>query len=872
MLNFYTTLRYVLFTGLFVTVVFCSQAQNRGADSLKNLLRSPNLTEREQVDLLNSLSYELYDVDDSAAFRAAQSALALAEKNRYLEGIKYAYTLIGLGHNATGAYREALRYFVLSDRVDAPEMPHIASYNQVLLGNTYRDLARYDSAEFYYNKAMDIVAETANNAYKARVHKNLAQLYLILFKNNEAIKHLQLAEELLRGPSPDVYQLADILSLYGQAYENLLDFNKAQIYFSRMCDVANDRNDSYHKIICVLNKADLASNRGEFAAALQYCFQALEMSKFYQYPPQMVEIYSKTGEVYTQLSQYPLASKYFFEALEISERLGLKYQTANILSGLSWIHKDQHNFPIALDYINRSQEIREEIGDMHGVSNSQNIRGLIYYQQKRYQEALREFDKSIEIRKAIGHEKGVSAGLFNRSLVFQDLGQYETTYKLQMQALSIDQRTDDKYNLSIDYTTLAELLVKMNRLDEAEQYMLQGYDLAKATQSKMLIRNSLRTFASFYEKKKDFAKAFRYQKEYQQVNDSIYSTDNSVKMAEMQALYQIEQKEQQIKLLSQERIIQEDQIKLQQSRISQQYLFIVLVSVALVLVTIVAYLSYRYGKQLRKAHREIFDQKEEIRVQSDELIEANRIIAEINKSLEQKIEDRTSALTQAYKELDTFFYRSSHDFRRPLTTFMGLAEVAKVTVKDRNALELFEKVKETAQNLDKMLIKLQSISDVGAQQLVYREVFPKDLFDSVCDSFRDELDQRNIKTTYEVHLPKPFISYPAMVKIIIENLVENAIHFCSRENPFIAMKVNCVDDNVIIEVRDNGEGIDPQYHSRIFEMYFRGNERSKGNGLGLYIVKKAVEKLHGTITFMSGIGSGSVFVVSLPRQTEQPSS
>jgi signal transduction histidine kinase len=341
-------------------------------------------------------------------------------------------------------------------------------------------------------------------------------------------------------------------------------------------------------------------------------------------------------------------------------------------------------------------------------------------------------------------------------------------------------------------------------------------------------------------------------------------------MAEMQALYQIEQKEQQIKILNQERQIQEDHIKIQKSRINQQYLFIVLVSVALILVTIVAYLGYRYGKQIRKAHREILEQKEEIRVQSEELIDANRTIAQINKGLEQKIDDRTSALTQAYKELDIFFYRSSHDFRRPLTTFMGLAEVAKVTVKDNNALELFDKVKETAQNLDKMLIKLQSISDVGAQQLVYKEVFLKDLYDSICDSFRTELDQRNIKTTYEAHLTKPFISYPAMVKIIIENLVENSIHFCSKHNPFIALKISCVNEHVVIELRDNGEGIDPQYHDRIFEMYFRGNERSKGNGLGLYITKKAVEKLRGTIAFTSGVGRGSVFVVTLPLETEHP--
>jgi signal transduction histidine kinase len=843
-------------------------SQNTGADSLRHLLSNPRLTDHERVDLLNDLSYELYDVDDSAAFKAAQQAFDLAEKKDYKEGLKYSLTLIGLGHNSTGQYRKALRYFVLSEKVEAEGMNHIASYNDVLLGNTYRDVGEYDSAEFYYNKALRTIGENGNPGYQARVYKNLGQLYLILWKNTEAIAFLDKADALLQKGNADLYQYADLLSLYGLANENLLDYGKAQTYFNRMCDVAQSRNDAYHKIKCVLNKADLTNRRGDFAAALKYCFEALKMSETYRYPPQLVSIYAKAGQVYMELSQYPLASKYFFEALKISEPLGLRFETADIYSELAWVHKDQLNFSLALDYINRSEDIRLAIGDLHGVSNSQNIRGLIYYQQKKYDLALREFDKSMAIRKKINHQQGIAATLFNSSLVYQDLGQFEKTYQLQLQALAIDEKVDDNYNLSIDYNTLADLLIEMNRMDEAERYMKKGYDLAKGTQAKLLLRNSLAVFSSYYEKRKDFANAFKYQKMYQQLNDSIYTSDNTTRLAEMEALYQIEQKEQQIKLLNQEKQIQVDQINLQRSRISQQYLFILLVSVAFVLVAVLAYAIFRYNKQIRKAHKEILDQKEEIRVQTDGLVEANKTIAKINKDLEQKIEVRTSALTQAYKELDTFFYRSSHDFRRPLTTFMGLAEVAKITVKDPNALELFDKVKETAHNLDKMLIKLQSISDVGAQELVYKEVFLKEIFDNICDSFNQELQQRKIRTSYESHLTRSFISYPAMIKTIIENLVENAMQFCSKYDPFISLKASNTDEKLILEVTDNGQGIDSQYHEKVFEMYFRGNERSKGNGLGLYIVKKAVEKLHGTIEFESRPGHGSLFRIVLPLQTE----
>ncbi|HMG89676.1 MAG TPA: HAMP domain-containing sensor histidine kinase, partial [Chryseolinea sp.] len=237
---------------------------------------------------------------------------------------------------------------------------------------------------------------------------------------------------------------------------------------------------------------------------------------------------------------------------------------------------------------------------------------------------------------------------------------------------------------------------------------------------------------------------------------------------------------------------------------------------------------------------------------------------EINRDLDSIVPKRTSQLQEAYKELDTFFYRSSHDFRRPLTTFMGLAEVAKITIKDKSALELFSKVKETAMSLDKMLVKLQSISDVGAQQLVYKEVLIREIFDNVCDGFREEIVLFGIRTQCGVTLDKPFVSYPAMIKTIIENLVENAIYFRATKEPFIHLRAYGDKDMVVIEIEDNGQGIRNEYREKIFDMYYRANERSKGNGLGLYIVKKAVQKLNGTIQLITDFGKGSRFVISLP--------
>jgi signal transduction histidine kinase len=340
----------------------------------------------------------------------------------------------------------------------------------------------------------------------------------------------------------------------------------------------------------------------------------------------------------------------------------------------------------------------------------------------------------------------------------------------------------------------------------------------------------------------------------------------------MEILYQVEEKEKQIEEMSRLKGQREEELRIQKALAERQQIIIGISAVAIVLLVIAGGIGYQFYRaksevniQLKKLNRNIIEQKEEIQAQSEELLTASNTISSINKALEAKIEERTFELKQAYKELDTFFYRSSHDFRRPITTFLGLAGVAAITVKDPVSLELFDKVKETATNLDKMLHKLQSISDLGAQQMVFKEVFLKELADEVLENFRESIHHKNIVVSLDLVGKSAFLSYPVLIKLIFDNLLENSIQFASLESPFIKIRIKVDENQMELVVEDNGHGILEQYQPRIFEMYFRANERSKGNGLGLYISKKAVERLNGWIGFSSEYNKGSVFIVRIPN-------
>lgn len=876
-------------TCFFIFVVcFMEQvlAQPEVKDSLKSLLKS-GVQGEKKVDALNELAYQYFDFNDSIAAVYANQALEEATKINYSKGIKFAYTMVGMGYASKSMHQWAILNYKKSHAVKAADADGIAVYNLNLMGNTFRDQAMYDSARAAYQLAIQVFGNSEKHRL-ATLYKNLGYLKVLLWENQDGLKYLDSASAILK-TDPNPYLQIDVESVYGEAYQNLGQFDKSGMYYSKMCSSARDLEDYYHQIKCLINKTQLDSKRGNFPSALKYGLEALELTNTYVYPPQQVKLLLEVGSIYVKLSEYDLANKYFLQAIRIAEQHNLVFETARIYIQMAWIYKDQGNYKEGLDYTNQAQAICEKIGDRYGVASCHNVRGLIFYLQKKYSRSISEHEKAKQIRKEIQYREGISASIFNMSLAYVDLNDIDKALSLQKEAIAVEEGIGNAFSLGISYNHIASLLILKNRLDEAQRYLEKSRLLGNQTQSKLLMRNNAMYFSDLYEARKDYKKALEYKKLYQVLNDSIYSESSAGKIAEMQALYQLEKKNQEIKLLNNETALQESQLEVQESRLKFQFLIIASVGVGLILVSLVLYVTYRNAKRMRKLNRDISEQNEEIQAQSEELsesnqalsslnikilekneeiqaqseelTEANQTISEINRSLENKVEERTGKLKQAYKELDTFFYRSSHDFRRPLTTFMGLAEVAKITIKDLNALELFSKVNDTAHYLDKMLLKLQSISDVGGQELVYKEVFLKEIFDNVCDSFRESLQGKNIKTFCEIGLKETFYSYPALLRIIIENLIENSIFFSRSSDPHIRFKVYSFEGDVVMEIQDNGEGIPSEYQERMFEMYFRANERSKGNGLGLYIVKKAVEKLGGTITVTSELNQGSTFSI-----------
>jgi signal transduction histidine kinase len=232
----------------------------------------------------------------------------------------------------------------------------------------------------------------------------------------------------------------------------------------------------------------------------------------------------------------------------------------------------------------------------------------------------------------------------------------------------------------------------------------------------------------------------------------------------------------------------------------------------------------------------------------------------------QSQRDKTDIIEKKNAELDSFFYRVSHDLKGPISSLLGLHNLIKMEVKDEHARRYFDMYQSQIMRINNVVMDLIELTRMNhTQDSKVRINFRASLDDCInayhyLDNFKYIIFIKEIDETIE------FYSEWAIVNTILQNLIENAIKYARIDRePFIRVAISRENDDFIkIIVEDNGIGIRDDFKSKVFNMFFRANDRVQGTGLGLYILKRAVERLKGEVTFESDVKTGSVFSILLP--------
>ncbi|WP_404360270.1 PAS domain S-box protein [Methylotuvimicrobium sp. KM1] len=252
-----------------------------------------------------------------------------------------------------------------------------------------------------------------------------------------------------------------------------------------------------------------------------------------------------------------------------------------------------------------------------------------------------------------------------------------------------------------------------------------------------------------------------------------------------------------------------------------------------------------------------------------ERIEAEQEVLRLNAYLERRVSERTAELEQANKELESFSYSVSHDLRAPLRAINGFAQI--LARRHSNALNdegrhYLDNVIEAGNRMSQLIEDLLEYSRTGRRAIQMSPIDLSPLLKQLSATFAERMTATQASLEIIEPLASP-IGDVTLIGQILSNLLDNALIY---RKPDIPPKITISSRNnngrVIIQVTDNGIGIEPEYYDKIFQVFQRlhSEDEYPGTGIGLAIVAKSARMMGGSVEVESTPGNGSTFSVRLP--------
>lgn len=250
-----------------------------------------------------------------------------------------------------------------------------------------------------------------------------------------------------------------------------------------------------------------------------------------------------------------------------------------------------------------------------------------------------------------------------------------------------------------------------------------------------------------------------------------------------------------------------------------------------------------------------------LKILNDDLATQNWKLAAQEEDLKSTLEE----LSERNFELDQLMYKTSHDLRSPLSSIMGLVNLANLD--PHNNLTYLNKIEGRIKKLDEFIKSMLNYARVSRGEIYFEQINLRELIQD-CIRELDHLENfDSVKTEVQIiHENNVFKSDPLRMRIIIGNIVSNAYKYQNTAvKSKLKIKASINPMFAEITITDNGIGIKREHLKKIFNMFYRATERSQGSGLGMYIVKQAVDKLKGRIRLKSTFGKGTTIKIVVPN-------
>jgi signal transduction histidine kinase len=565
-----------------------------------------------------------------------------------------------------------------------------------------------------------------------------------------------------------------------------------------------------------LIRSSYESRVNDLPLSIRLAEQALQKATDLRYEDAIAKIKNHLSLFYFIQCDFEKSLSYAFDALEYGEAQkdlrGIALAKYNI--GSTYYRTD--NFSKGLIFMLQSLKIFEQLNDYHNQARVLKSIGTVYEYFQDYTNAEVAYKRCVEAGRKVNDLNSESNAYNPLSGLYLKQNRVAEAMDLIELSIRIKKQTGDKRGLSFAIYGRSKVYVKQNKLKEAEADLLESLQLHEQAGDQLGLSMTYNKLGQLYLLLRDFKRAEEY------LQKALSQTLRfSISIIAIKVYYQLYLLEKLKGNIPEAFVYLENYLQMKERLINSETLHVI----------------RSYEEKLR--------------------IETLELEAKVQREKREIIEAKND-------ELDSFFYRVSHDLKGPISSLQGLYNLVKLDVTDPVALPYFEMYRSQVNRIHSIVMGLINLTQMKHLEAKKEQIEFYSLVNECIASYSYLENFKRIKFIIEIQDGIEFFSEWTIVNTILQNLIENAIKYSSTVNPFVKIQVMQAEELLKIVVEDNGHGIDEVHQSKIFDMFYRANLGAKGSGLGLYILKRAVERLNGKIQLKSQLHKGSVFTVTLP--------
>lgn len=838
-------------------------------DSL-NLLIGKTGDRISKVRLMNALSFELIPVDLARATDVAEQAVQEAEKAGKNDIL--AWALIGeatcLQTEGDTRRAESIIYRALDLNV-ALNDPSIEGYAINLLGNSYRDKGRFDSAYFHYSKARRTMANIKDPVFPLIYHLEIARYFIILERPDSTLYH---AEKVLAAIARDnnLPILREALILKASALGLKFNYQESEAILDKVLAITESVSTAYLRAMYVRGRNRFT--QGDFSGALAIWRKTLDTGKQLGYKYDLGVLVRSIAESYEEQGFWKIANEYLNTCLDLSNKASYNFLRGEVLYEKAWIAYRSSNYRDAWSYIGQSAGSFEGSGQSLKIAGCNNVRALISMGKKNYDSSLYYHQLSLAAREKSANKISISSSLFNMGELFNTWGKPAMALKYLWRGLGYDREIGDVYGQGLYSYQIARSYNALHRYDSVPYYLNAAIRLAVPNSSYEILQKSYIEMANFLKNTGKPMEAVGYLERYIAITDSIHSKQSTQTVAAYETLFELDSKEKEISLLSKDR-----ELALAGARL-QLYLLYGLAAGTVILIIILLVYT-RVGKRLKRLNEANEEKARNLNLQAVELGKANSALKDLYIDLQGKHRELQEALetlqraqehlvkSEKMASLGLLAAGIAHELNNPLNFIKGGVSTMEIHLgKDGKAIDgqiqtYLNIIQEGVNRASAILRGLGQYSRQSEEKSEPCDVHK--IIDNCLVILANSLK-------YHVKVEKVYSDLPFMIKgnegklhQAFINILSNAEQAITGEGTItIRTAVEDQGRRGVLIVSDTGAGISQENLRRLGDLFFTTKPPGKGTGLGLSIAYKIIQEHHGKVSVASEIGKGSNFILT----------